>query len=307
MELGDDKELLAESLRREPAKEPEPKQETQTEAQPEPQKAEGGDRPRDPATGKFVPKDKAEETQDTKAEAAPDRKPDERKTDARSEGENRIPLAEHLSERERRQAAERRAEELQRRLEAIERQALQQPKQEPPELFSNPDAYVDHRIAPVRQTLEERIDGLRETFSRMLAVQQHGEQAVNEAMNALAEEVQRDPRARFEAQRIWQDEHPVGKLVEWYKSRRTLAEIGSDPAAYRERLLKEERERLANDPEFIRSIIEKTRASAAGANGPAPASIQLPPSLNRATGGGGHQVDAVPRDDRELLRDLLPR
>jgi hypothetical protein len=108
----------------------------------------------------------------------------------------------------------------------------QQPAQQPPDWFENPDAALQSRLAPVQQSVAE----VREQFSHMMAIEKHGQEAVQAAMQAIEQEVARNPAARFEVQRMMTSQHPYGELVAWHKQRSVLSEIGTDPAAYREKL-----------------------------------------------------------------------
>ena len=101
-----------------------------------------------------------------------------------------------------------------------------------PDWFQDPDAALRDRISPIEQALAQQ----REQMSQLMAEEKHGREAVSAAMQAIQDEVDRNPAARFEVQRMMQSPHPYGALVEWHKQRSVLSEIGTDPAAYRERL-----------------------------------------------------------------------
>lgn len=275
--------------------EPEAKPEGEAEAT----EAETDTRERD-AAGKFVAK---KEGEGTEAEAAATRTPDEARKG--------IPPGRLREEADARRAAEDRAGELQRRLDDMQRQIerLQpsrqppaQPAQPAPNLFENPDGYLDARLSPFEQKLED----MRESMSRMVATQTHGADAVAAAYKAIQDEVAANPTARFEAARIWKSEHPVEALVQWHKGRETLRQIGSDPAAYQQKL----REQLLTDPEFVKQVIERANGTArqapAAGNGRS-ATIAIPPSLNSRNGAGADTGRAPAASDAEEFANFFPR
>jgi hypothetical protein len=280
-----------------PQVEPEPKPEGEGSEAPE---AANEDRTRDPVTGKFVAK-----KPDAEAQPEPDRQPNE----AQRGG---IPSARLREEADARRAAETRAADFERQLKEMQArldrmgQAPQprQPAPAPqpaPNIFENPDAYMQHALGPIADQQTQLID----RFSRLMATQQHGAEAVNTALQDLAREVQTNPAARFEVQRIWQAEHPYGELVAWHKNRQTLKEIGSDPSAYKQSL----REQLLNDPEFVKQVIEKANGQArTPANGSRPVNeIDLPPSLATRAGGGANSSRAPADDPAAEFRSMFAR
>jgi hypothetical protein len=297
--------------------EAEPKPEGTSEApaeeptEPEPE----GEQPRD-EHGRFAPKAKEPEepAEEQPSEPEPEAKAEPAK-EPPPQQEHRVPLAEHLSEREKRQAAERERDEERRQresdrreLQALQRQIeeLKKPKTEPPDFYADPQAFVRSQLDPVQQTVQQQQEAMIDRFSRMMAVQQHGKDTVDAAYKALEDQVQANPAARFEAQRIWQSEHPYGELISWHKRQTALSEIGEDPAAYRQRL----REELLKDPSFQAEVIAATKAAAQSpaAGQPRPqTTTRLPPSLNRATGQGGPAVTTEPQSESELFAEMFSR
>lgn len=269
--------------------------------------AEGGDQPRDPKTGQFAAKSSPEPVTvpETTGQQAP-------KPADEPRPENRIPLAEHLKEREERQAAQRRAEEAERRAAEIERQLaeMSRPKPEPqsaPEMWVDPQGFLRHGVDQAVQPIQQQMEAMRDQFSRMLAVQQFGAEVVNEARREFDVEVRKNPLLAFEAQRMSRSEHPYAELVAWHRNRKALAEIGGDPAAYKTKLLSD----ALNDPEHVKRVLEHVRQQNGGqqqapnGNGQArPRTItQLPPSLTRVTSAQAQSVpeDAAAPGDAELF------
>lgn len=101
-----------------------------------------------------------------------------------------------------------------------------------PDWFQDPDAALRERISP----LERAMVNQREQMSQLMAEEKHGREAVAAAMQAIQDEVERNPSARFEVQRMMTSVHPYGALVDWHKQRNVLSEIGTDPVAYRDRV-----------------------------------------------------------------------
>jgi hypothetical protein len=111
----------------------------------------------------------------------------------------------------------------------------QQPAAPPapaPDLFEDPNAFIQQAIAPVAQETAT----MREQFSQMMAVEKHGAETVEAAYRAMATALQSDPQAQLEYRRITASAHPYGALVAWHERNQVLSEIGPDPKAYREKL-----------------------------------------------------------------------
>lgn len=297
MAIGDDKELFNAVMSDEPVAEPQPAPEPEVKAEetPEPQ-------PRD-ELGQFAAKPETPEEQPAPQE--PPAEPEPRRED------HRIPLAEHLSVRERAQNAERerdgerqRNQDLERRLQAMERQLSEarQPKPETPDVWADPEGYVRSQIATVGQGQEAAL----ERMSRAFAVDKYGAEAVNAAMAELEQQMQADPNARFEHQRIMASDHPYGELVNWHRRQSAFKEIGDDPAAYKQRVIEE----ALKDPEVIKRVVESARAQAQQppANGQSRSPlVDLPPSLNRTTGNGGQAPAPAARTDAEMFKEMFPQ
>ncbi len=311
MTIGDDEELFEQTVNGTPEKEeppavePEPKVEAEA---PEPEAiVDGSGRKHDPATGKFVPKAKAEAEPGERAQEPEGTEPVQQAKPEPKE-DHRIPLSEHLSEREKRQAAERRAEDLAREMQALNRRVeeLSRPKPEPqpvPDMYADPNGFVQHGIRQAVTPIEQRMEAMRDQFSEMLAVQQYGQDAVTAAKAALEAEVAANPAMRFEVQKMWQAPMPYGEVVKWHKRQTVLKEVGEDPTAYRQRIIDE----ALKDPEVIQRVIAQARTEAAPQPGNrAPPNVKLPPSLNRTTGAPA-PVDAVARTDAELFEALVPQ
>lgn len=147
--------------------------------------------------------------------------------------DGRIPIAAMLDEREKRQAAQREAEDLRRKLAAYEAQKAQPA----PDFYDDPEARLQAERAQVHNALwNERLN-----TSELVARQAHGEETVNAAREAFMSEAQQNPALAVELRR---QQHPYDFVVNWHRRQRVLAEVGTDPAAYRAKIETEVRERV---------------------------------------------------------------
>jgi hypothetical protein len=198
-----------------------------------------------------------------------------------------VPLGHLLDEREKRQAAERRAQETERVLR--EMQARQQAEAQPvPEIWDKPGEFVRREIAPEVTRLEQALvqqQQWEQQRSLDSAVQEYGQDIVEKAYAAMAEAVaqKRDPEAIAAHQRIMSNYHPWRGVVDWYKR----ARVARDP------------DELLKDPEFIKRAVESYNAQAA-ANPVTrqPSAAASLPSVSR-TG-----TPAVPEDEADAYDKL---
>lgn len=222
--------------------------------------------------------------------------------------DGRVPqgfLLEHIQTRERAQAAERKADEAERRFQALQSQlSRQQQQQKPAELpdpLMDPVAYAD----AIREDI--RRDFLRRAINASMeeAHEKHGKdfEAAWMASNEAIQHGDEQLRAR-----IVNANNPGRALMEWHRQQTALREIGGDFKSYQEKFRTETREALLKDPEFRKQVIERARAEAANTaktNGQSrPNVVELPPSLNRIP-AASRDVD-VSLDDGEFF-SLLPR
>lgn len=113
-----------------------------------------------------------------------------------------------------------------------QRPAQQAPQTEPPDWYQDPNAAFQHNVAPIQQQFAQT----QEQFSKMLAEDKFGSDAVQSAYQAFSSHMRSNPNAQFEYQRIMSSPHPYGELVKWHKSQTVLSEFGDDPKAAREKL-----------------------------------------------------------------------
>lgn len=293
MEIGDE-DIFNAAMSDKPEVEapaPEPNPEPEPEAP-----AEEQGQPRD-EHGKFASKQAVEppaETPEPPAEAQA--QPEPRRED------HRIPLTEHLAEREKRQAAERERDQERQRIAALERQIaeLSRPKAQPAEEV-DPWSDLPGAIGKVEKTVQEQLAEMRLQTSIDFARFKHGE-LFDTALREAQAAAERDPTLN---QRIFASPNVGEAIVLWHKEQTALKEIGGDVTAYKQRVIDE----ALKDPEVIKRVIEGARASAQQPTNGQPRSpnVNLPPSLNRTTGSGGQALTPVARTDAEMFQELFPQ
>jgi hypothetical protein len=270
-------------------------------AQPEPQPERTDERQRD-ESGRFVAKQPEPEKAAEPATATPEAPP-EQKDDAH------VPSWRLREVREAREAAEKRAEEASRQSYAYQQQiaemqrrleAMEKPKAEPVDFFQDPDAAMNQRLAPVQSEIQQFKNELRLEMSRELAIVQHGPQLVSEVEASIAKAMQSgDPGIAALRVRMQNSTNPVGVAIKWHQEAKLLETTGGDLNTYRLKVLEEAKK----DPKFQAEVLEAARTQAAGR----PSSIQIPPSLNKATGSGvsSDDVDATDMSDRSLFKHAM--
>lgn len=212
--------------------------------------------------------------------------------------EHRIPLAELLNEREKRQSEQRRAEMLMRELEQLKQQVQAPPPQPVPDQFQNPDAYNEYWAAQLNAIREEHQASLRNMkaeWSMHTAHREHKEvfeQAYQAVMDRAAE------GDRTVAQMVANAPDPGQAMVNWYKREQTMKVVGDNPQAYVQKALEEALE----NPEFLAKALEKAKGIAAKS----PTQVSLPPSLNKAT-SSGKPLDTTIMSDAQLYQHSIGR
>ncbi len=216
---------------------------------------------------------------------------------------------------EQRTAAERRAEEVTRQNYAIQQQMaamesrlaeLTKPKPTPVDFFENPEGALQQRVEPIQQGFERQLSEIRLDMSRELAVTRHGEEAVTEMEAAIAQAMQRsDPGMAALAAEMRSSKFPALVAMKWHQGEKLRSEVGTDLNAYKAKLKAE----LLEDPEYRSMAMAKWtgQAQQAAAQPGTRPNIQLPPSINRATGTGSNtdQSDDADMSDRGLFRHAM--
>lgn len=282
-----------------------------SEPEPEAVEAEAPERPRDEA-GRFVSKqgdtDAAPIQQPAETTLAPQPTTDDNAA--------HVPSWRLREVNEQRTAAERREQEASNRAYALQQQMsdLQRrfeeatkPKAQPVDFFENPEGALQQRVEPIQQGFERQLSEMRLDMSRELAVTRHGEPAVAEMEAAIAQAMQSShPDMATLAAQMRSSKFPALKAMEWHQQAKLRSEVGTDLGAYKTKL----EEQLLANPEFLAKAVAKAtgQAQQAAAQPGTRPNIQLPPSLNRATGAGlsnSDPADAADMSDRGLFRHAM--
>lgn len=182
-------------------------------------------------------------------------------------------LAAMLDERDKRQAAERRAEaaeattkRLEAQMQAFQAQQAQKPA---PDWFDDPQAAAQYHMQP----LEKRLDNRFLNMSEHYAAERHGAKVVEEAKQFILQ----NPHLR---EQVMRHPSPYEAVVSQYKQHQFLTEVGSDPDAWR-----------ASEKERIRAELVAEMQSQQPQQPVKPAAP--PPSLSSAPAGGKPNAAAV--------------
>lgn len=283
----EDRELFEAAMSDAPAQEPEPQAPQGEEAAaPEP-KADATGRLHG-EQGKFVPKTPKAEQQPVQAAPVVEAQ--------QQQPEHRVPLSEHLSEREKRQAAERRAEEFERQL-AFMRQQQQKPPEPPkpaPDIFEDPQGFVGNLRSEFQQAQRHQ----EINFSLRLAHKEYKGDFETAYQSALSARQQGDPAVDA----ILASSDPGEALMRWHRSRTLLDKTGGDLDGF----LQKHTDGLLSDEAFLARAAEAIRARSNGGQPNGQRSVvQLPPSLNRVPAAGSAFDDKPDMSDAALFRDSM--
>ena len=163
------------------------------------------------------------------------------------EGEPVIPRRAYEDERRKRQdwkaravEAETRHKELQRQFEDAQRRATapppqpQAPPQPPPDPATNPQGWAQHVVQQQQAALlNERLNN-----SEMMLADKIGAEKLSEYVNEFRNLANADPTLFG---KLYSQPHPYAWLTREVDRLRLVRDVGDDPAAYREKILAEER------------------------------------------------------------------
>lgn len=245
---------------------------------------EDSGQPRD-EHGRFAPKVEAEQPeQEPEAEAQPEQEQPE-------QVDRRVPLAELQSERKKRQELEALVAQQQQlyaqQMQALQRVPQQQPQQpqEVPDIFDDPDAYLNQTVlTPLQQQMmqqQHHFENARLDMSEDRARERFGDDVVDKATQAAQ---QMGILGSFA-----QGRHPYGDLVSWYQQANTLQEVGGDLEAYNQRL----------EQQIRAKVLEELKS---GQTGQQPTQ-RFPTSLADQTAAGGTSGPAMTQQG--LLDDMF--
>lgn len=220
--------------------------------------------------------------------AAPQPQPEPAPPPAQPES-GHVPLAAVLDEREKRQAAERRAQALERQI--AERTATQ----EAPSIYDDPEGYqrdVDARLAASQYQIREEMSG-------RFAVQLHGQEALDAAKAWGHEAAKGDPTF---GTRFMNQADPFAWLIAEHK-RDT---ISRDPEAFARNWAAQNGYQLAGSPPPAGAPQAQPQAQPQAPSA-APAAPLAPPPPPRSivsapSGGGGHVEVPMPANVMEAVK-----
>lgn len=144
---------------------------------------------------------------------------------ASEERQQSIPITALLDERDKRKRLEQEATTLRARLQEIE--ARNAPK---PDFYDDPQAALMHQ----QQHFQQLLAADRVQRSHFMAVQEHGPEFVQEVIDFF-----NDPKHMPKSHEFLGHPFPMQEAIRYYRQQRAVAEIGEDPAAYRERIRQE--------------------------------------------------------------------
>lgn len=146
------------------------------------------------------------------------------------QNERAIPVTALLDEREKRQEAQRRLEEIDRQNRELQArlQQLQQPKQEAPDWYENPQEAAQFQS----KTIEQQFQARMMQQSKFFAERDFGADTVNEAIAYFDQHPE-------QSQQFVSHPSPFHAAVDYYKRQKVATEIGSDPEAYKAKLREE--------------------------------------------------------------------
>lgn len=209
-----------------------------------------------------------------------------------AENGNKVPVGAVQEERQKRQEAQRRADDLERQLAALQGQVTllsqqrqpAQPQQEekPVTLWEDPDNFIQSQLSPVQQQMQE----MREMIWEGQAAQLHTAEKL-EAAKAAASALMGTPAGQALHSEIMAGGNPYSNLVKWHERQQTLATVGNDPQAW----LNAELEKRMADPAFQAQVIERARAGAVQNGNRQQPVTSIPPSLSKIPTGGSQAVD----------------
>lgn len=176
------------------------------------------------------------------------------------------------AEREKRQDAQRRAEELERKLKELE---TQQPK---PEFYEDPNGFVQHYVQQTEQRFQQRLFAALESDVRA----QHED--YDEAIEYLKSKG--NPAM---VQQVFQSANPAREAYNLAKRMQAFEEMG-DPDSYRKKVEAEVRQKLEAE------LLAKDKAKQ-------DAIARIPPDLTNGRSGAAPAVPTPPND----FSDLFPK
>ena len=236
------------------------------------------------------PEAQAEEAQEAEAEQTTEPEPEKEASEAEP---HRVPLTELLNEREKRQGLEQQMQQMQaymQQMQQYEQAQAQQQQTEWPDMFESPEFYQErlrYAVEQMPQYVQEQVD---QRVNQQLAAARTeflGEMSLKQARSTdpetydkAWEELSRRVNGGDHSWRlqVLQSQDPGQEVLNLYKQNTVAQDVGNDPEAYFQKRL----DAIKQDPAALAALLS-------GGQQPASQSplIDLPPSINKAGGGGG--------------------
>lgn len=196
-----------------------------------------------------------------------------------SKGGNFVPIDAMLTERERRQAAER---ELQQLREQQTQQAVV------PDPYDDPQGYASYQD----RIIEEKLTAQRFSFSERLAKKEYGAEAVQAATEWAGEKAKADPTFAISYMR---EADPIDWIVQQHKRDALLSEIGTKSAD------EFVRDYLAKNPGLLSPSAPAQAATIHAAVTPAPKPVMPPRSIASDVSPAATPTNANPMADLDAI------
>lgn len=110
---------------------------------------------------------------------------------------------------------------------------VEQPQQQLPDFFENPEAATQHTV---QQTVSPQFDQITQTLmanAQIVAGLKYGDDKVAEAEKAFLSAVQARTLDPAEYQKVVSSPNRYAAAVQWFQRKQAMDEVGDDPAAYR--------------------------------------------------------------------------
>ncbi len=193
-----------------------------------------------------------------------------------------------------RRAAEQERDRYRVELETFRRQQEQKPK---PDMFENPDAFVEQGVRSQVDPVKSELAQLREEFSLERAILKHGNEKVEAAYRALEGGMATNPAVNAVYRQAMASRDPYKVILDWHQKETVYSTIGNDPIAYAK---KQAMELAKSDPAFAAEMLSHIRG--ATQTRPSATTTQLPPSLSRVSSGLPRATDEDDDSDAGLFR-----
>lgn len=118
------------------------------------------------------------------------------------------------------------------------------PQQPPPDWFDNPQAATQHQLQQTVSPVFEQFGQQLQAIAKDNAIVRFTEEKVTEAENAFLSAMQSGRLDRGDYEKVVSSPNRFAAAVQWHQRQLAQAEIGEDPAAYKERVKAELRKEL---------------------------------------------------------------